>query len=68
MGESFQESTNELLVLDTQDMMLPFVFETVKTLESVGQKLFSSHPLKSKSNEKRHAALLMQNVALFSQM
>ena len=87
MGESFQESTNEL--------MLPSVFETVKTLESVGQNqyrefvteklearskslfepirqnklpLFSSHPLKSKSNEERHAASLMQNVALFSQM
>ena len=95
MGKPFQESTNELLVLDTQDIMLPSVVETVKTLESVGQNryrefvterlearskslfepikqnklpLFSSHPLKSKSNEKRHAASLMQNVALFSQL
>ena len=37
MGESFQESTSELLVPDTQDMMLPSVVETGKTLESVGQ-------------------------------
>ena len=30
--------------------------------------LLSSHPLKSKSKEKRHVALLKQNVTLFSQL
>ena len=40
MGNPFQESTNDLLVLDTQDMMLHSVVETVKTLESVGQNQY----------------------------
>ena len=38
MGNPSQESTNDLLVLDTQDIMLSCVVETVKTSESVGQK------------------------------
>ena len=40
MGNPFQKSTNDLLVLDTQDIMLPSVFETVKTSESVGQNQY----------------------------
>ena len=38
MGNPSQESTNDLLVLDAQDIMLSCVVETVKTSESVGQK------------------------------
>ena len=40
MGNPFQESTNDLLVLDTQDIMFPSVVKTVKTLESVGQNQY----------------------------
>ena len=40
MGKPFQESTNKLLVLDTQDIMIPSVVETVKRLESVGQNQY----------------------------
>ena len=41
MGNPFQES-NDLLVFDTQDIMLPSVVETVtvKTSESVGQNQY----------------------------
>ena len=40
MGNPFQTSTNDLLVLDTQDIMLPSVVEIVKTSESVGQNQY----------------------------
>ena len=40
MGNPFQESTNDLLVLDTQDIMLLSVVETVKTSESVKQNQY----------------------------
>ena len=53
IGDPFQESTNDLLVLDTQDIKLPSVVETVKTLESVGQnqyREFVTEILKAKSN------------------
>ena len=33
MGNPFQESTNDPLVLDTQDIMFPSVVKTVKTLD-----------------------------------
>ena len=53
IGNPFQESTNDLLVLDTQDIKLPSVVETVKTLESVGQnqyREFVTEILEAKSN------------------
>ena len=40
MGNLFQESTNDLLVLDTQDKKLPSVVETVKTSGRVGQNKY----------------------------
>ena len=40
MGNHFQESTTDLLVLDTQDIMLPSVVETAKTSESMGQNQY----------------------------
>ena len=40
MGNPFQESTNDLLVFDTQDIMLPSIVETFKTSEIVGQNRY----------------------------
>ena len=40
MGNPFQESTNDRLVLDTQNIMLPSFVETVKTPESVRQNQY----------------------------
>ena len=40
MGNPFQESTKDLLVFDTQDIMLPSFVETFKTSESVGQNRY----------------------------
>ena len=40
MRNPFQESTNDLLVFDTQDIMLPSIVETFETSESVGQNRY----------------------------
>ena len=42
MGNPFQESTNDIFVLDTQDLMLPSVVDRIKTSESAGQKWLNS--------------------------
>ena len=40
MGNPFQELAYDLLVLNTQDIMLPSLVETAKTSESVGQNQY----------------------------
>ena len=40
MENPFQESTNDLLVFDTQDIMWPSIVEPFKTSESTGQNRY----------------------------
>ncbi|CAB3998852.1 Hypothetical predicted protein [Paramuricea clavata] len=68
MGNPFLEHSEDLLVIDTRDIVDAEVAETVRKIETLGEEQYIKPPVKVQSKQKAQLAALKSDCGLFSRL